>query len=383
MHQTENTIDLESPSSWQDTTNQAVDDDDDYYATTVNNNVDEIQSLLHSLPRNLHKDKYAAKAEATSTGPLSTKDNRGPLGSLQEERIEHEEVGEGEAPQDSDGGLSNAWQYDLAVQRERQGHSTTTKSRSATGDSDVFCHSYDLQGRFTDQVEDVVGLACLPVIPSACFDYQHGAQHSGFAYFCELLKQLKPLVSGNTRKVVVRLLIYHHRDPASLAVALPLLLAHIRTHQWPVVLMIATQTWTTPASPRQQQQASLHLLRRTSDVVLATEGFAARREYPPPPEFGLFQGLLHVHKVSTVTAATSLGHFADATVSKRPAANLWGLKRDRRKLHIELLHIPPEDFAEGGGSAGGERSGAGRAAHRGGGGLGCASSGGGSSALDF
>jgi uncharacterized membrane protein YgcG len=165
-----------------------------------------------------------------------------------------------------------------------------------------------------------------------------------------------------------------------LQVALPLLLAHIRTHRLPVVVLIAVQPWTTPGAQRQ-----LCLGRRASDVVLTAEGFSSRRDYPPPPEFRLFHGLLKVHKVSTVTAATAHGggHFADATVSKRPTALLYGLKRDRRKLHIELLHIPPEDYAQGGGSVGGgARSGAGRPAKKVESG-GCGSSGGGSSPLDF
>ena len=96
---------------------------------------------------------------------------------------------------------------------------------------------------------------------------------------------------------------------------------------------------------------------------MLTEGFASRKEFPPPPEFRHLQGLLNLSKVSTVTAAAANGggHFADLTTSKRPTAYIYGFKRDHRKLHIQLLHIPPEDYAEGGGSVGsGVRSGAGR-----------------------
>jgi hypothetical protein len=122
-------------------------------------------------------------------------------------------------------------------------------------------------------------------------------------------------------------------------------------------------------------------LSRTCDAVLSTEGFASRKEYPPPPEFRHLQGLLTIAKVSTVTAATANGggHFGDMTISKRPAAFIYGCKRDRRKLHIPLLHIPPEDYAEGGGSVGsGARSGGGKMQEpkkkkNSGGGMGCAS----------
>jgi len=118
-------------------------------------------------------------------------------------------------------------------------------------------------------------------------------------------------------------------------------------------------------------------LGRSCDVVLSTEGFASRKEYPPPAEFRHLLGILKIAK----------------TTRKRSdiAASIYGLKRDRRKLHIPLLHIPPEDYAEGGGSTGGVRSGAGRPASEGdesvmrkpsGGGMGCSSNMSGS-LLDF
>lgn len=143
---------------------------------------------------------------------------------------------------------------------------------------------------------------------------------------------------------------------------------------------MTTQSWTS--------QAGLISLRRSSDVVLQAEGFASRVHYPPPPEFRHLHGLLLLPKVSTVTAATANGggggHFADLSVSKRPPAHVYGLKRDRRKLHIPLLHIPPEDYAGGGGSvvSGGVRSGAGRPQKETKE-SGCGFGGGGSSLLDF
>jgi hypothetical protein len=332
--------------------------------------MEDIRLLLQSLPRNLNNDKQQEAA--------SDEKKPQPLGSLQEGIEEDDD-------ENDDDGLTIAWQYRSSVQRERQGHSNATSSRIR---SVIFCHSYDLQAHLCDQM-DVMQMVHLTQIPScqACSTLGtfRSPQHDGFAYYCQLLRQLKLLLSGVPRKVV-RLLFYRP-NPATLQIALPLLLAHIRTNLLPVVVLIVTQPWAAPHS----HVSCLQLLRRNCDVVLTTEGFASRREYPPPPEFCIFHGLLHVHKVSTVTAATALGggHFADATVTKRPAANLYGLKRDRRKLHIELLHIPPEDFAQGGGSASGVRSGAGRPSHDAStsGGFGCASNGGGggrdSSVLDF
>jgi PAXNEB protein len=137
----------------------------------------------------------------------------------------------------------------------------------------------------------------------------------------------------------IRLLLYHPTLEV-MSVALPFLLAHIRKESLPVVIMICTR----PSS----ELRSWIQLSRTSDVVLRTEGFASRKQYPPPPEFRHLQGVLKVDK--TTKKSTEI------------AALIYGFKRDRRKLHIPLLHIPPEDYAEGGGSvgAGGLRSGAGR-----------------------
>jgi hypothetical protein len=171
-------------------------------------------------------------------------------------------------------------------------------------------------------------------------------------------------------------------NASSLLAALPLLLSHIGEHQLPVVLMVTIQPWTY-SNETAAARAQLTGLRRMSDVVFEAEGFASRREYPQPSEFRMYHGLLKVRKLSTITASTAKyggGHFSGRTNNRQPTADLYGLKRDRRKLHIQMLHIPPEEFAEGGGSvgSGGVRSGAGQP---GGGkkkssGLGCASGGG-------
>ena len=176
----------------------------------------------------------------------------------------------------------------------------------------------------------------------------------GFRMFQQLLDLIQKRLKDNTRKMV-RLVLYHH-NPKPLSIALPLLLVQIRQLSLPVVVLVSLQPW--------KSGASLTPLHRASDVVLQTEGFAARSTFPPPPEFRHLHGLLLIRKTNTYTASTACGggHYADLTMSKRPPANIYGLKRDRRKLHVPLLHIPPEDHTEGGGSVGGGgvRSGAGR-----------------------
>lgn len=288
----------------------------------------QVRDLLQSLPRNLHWDQAAPDSETSR-----------PLEILEEEGEESEE------------GLEIAWQYRKSIQKERLGHGG---SKHSTAVDKTYCHSYDLSGRMSDQrtVEDHV-----TIVDGSCCDTPcQQTRVCGFRLYQHWLTQLKQKWK-EPKQGVLRLLLY--RAPIqSTSVALPLLLAYIRTHQLPVVILVTTQSWTF--------QAGLIALRRASDAVLQTEGFASRVRYPPPLEFRHLHGLLLLPKVSTVTAAAANcgGHFANVTVSKRPPAHVYGLKRDRRKLHVPLLHIPPEDYAGGGGSAGGARSGAGRHDHQ-------------------
>jgi hypothetical protein len=323
----------------------------------------EIKELLQSLPRNLHRDKKSKAGPSESTPAASN-------------ALETLEEGEEEEEENADEGLTIAWQYRKDVQLKRLGRVDSDPSKNSS-ESDVFCHSYDLNGRLDAQmnVEEAA-----TVVPIHCCDRSNSCSNRSCAmqYYRQLLAQLNDTLSCRPR-TVVRLLLYHPRL-AVMSVVLPLLLSHIRTHQLPVVILATVQPWTSRDSP-----STVRLLQRACDVVLETEGFASRREFPPPAEFRSLHGLLKIRKMSTVTAATAHGggHFADMTVTKRPAANLYGLKRDRRKLHIQLLHIPPEDFAEGGSSVGGGvRSAAGRPPPKKEASSGCGS-GGGSSPLDF
>ena len=340
--------------------------------------------LLESLPRNLHWDKQEkARAQKSSSGAETESSKL--METFLEEGDEDEEDEETVAKA-SEEGLKIAWQYRKDVQRERLGaDASNTSSRSST--SDIYCHSYDLSGRLRDQKQDLQSHVSME--PIQCCDHPtlcHKSRTCGFRLYQRLLLQLQNVLASHPRKVV-RLLLYR-RDPNTLCVALPLLLAYIRSKHVPVVVLVSLQPWTASPTTSATAQSSLLALRRASDVVLQAEGFAARSIYPPPAEFRHLHGLLLIRKVSTVTAATAIdgGHYADLTISKRPPANIYGLKRDRRKLNIPLLHIPPEDHAEGGGSVGGGgvRSGAGRppASSSKSSVGGCASSGG-ASPLDF
>ncbi len=323
-----------------------------------------VEDWLTFLPRNLHWEKQKLKLEKEGEMALPQS-----LAILEED--EHED--------DGDEGLKVAWQYKKSVQQQRAGlqHSTPSSSISQLVTSEIFCHSYDLSRCMSEQQPVDIDSH---IVEMDIHKYERESLHT---QALSMFRDLAALVA-NTKDEgkVIRLLLFHS-DNALTAIVLPLLMVYIRKNYLPVVVLMCS----TPTA----DQKSWFSLSRSADVVLSTEGFASRQEYPPPPEFRHLQGLLTLSVVSTITASTANGggHFADVTMSRRPAAYLYGLKRDRRKLHIPLLHIPPEEYTEGGGSVGsGVRSGGGKKAsesssgNRPSGGMGCASNVGGNP-LDF
>lgn len=233
------------------------------------------------------------------------------------------------------------------VQQKRSGlfSSTKTTNTSTTNSmNSIFCHSYDLHGYLNDQISNISEkysiCNILQSLESMNNKNHDNDQHqNGFQYFISLVKKINDIILRKPR-TVIRILFYRPHQIGILSIAIQLLVAHVRMHKLPVVMMVSVQPWTI-------SNIDIILLRRCcSDIVIQCESFISRREYPPPPEFQMIHGLLYIHKVSTSTA--SLGHYADYTITKRPPSNLYGLKRDRRKLHIQLLHIPPEDYGMGG-----------------------------------
>lgn len=77
-------------------------------------------------------------------------------------------------------------------------------------------------------------------------------------------------------------------------------------------------------------------LKWTADTVLSVDSFAGR-EQSVPYEFKEFQGLLTVERVQQVGTVASF----------KPPGSKFGLKRDSRKLHVEPLHLPPEESRTG------------------------------------
>jgi hypothetical protein len=73
-------------------------------------------------------------------------------------------------------------------------------------------------------------------------------------------------------------------------------------------------------------------LASVADTVITIDTFAGRVQ-SVPSEFHDFCGLLSIVKLQ----------HAGCLVPFRPPGSRFGLKRDRRKLHVEPLHLPPEE----------------------------------------
>lgn len=100
-----------------------------------------------------------------------------------------------------------------------------------------------------------------------------------------------------------------------------------------------------------------YILQGHADCTLHLQGFSYTHQILAG-EFRDLNGLLAISKASLFNT----NHYCD---TKRPLTHRYGLKRDRRKLQIKMLHLPPEEFSStnlSGGSVcgGGARSGGGR-----------------------
>lgn len=322
-------------------------------------------AFLQMLPRDQHLDKSRAKSEAMDK-KINSAISNATVSSLQgfgtiEEGEDFDEEEE-ETTEATDAGLTNAWQYKASVQRERMGIPVT--NRSVAG-AKVFCHSFDLSGTMSDQhngnwLDERRHLCLFDGTCSDCNQFAcHQSSKCAMAFFQSCTKKIEDSLSQNPN-TVVRMLIMN-APVKMIAFALPLLLSHVRKESLPVVFLTTVRSWLCPLKPSTSfstlsYSKALISLRRTCDAVFKCEGFSAMMS-PPPPEFSDLAGILTIRKV----ALQALSHFSDTTTNRRPPANRYGMKRDRRKMHIRMLHLPPEDFSAGGSSVGtGVRSGAGK-----------------------
>eukprot|EP00571_Detonula_confervacea_P002444 CAMPEP_0172315058 /NCGR_PEP_ID=MMETSP1058-20130122/23992_1 /TAXON_ID=83371 /ORGANISM="Detonula confervacea, Strain CCMP 353" /LENGTH=566 /DNA_ID=CAMNT_0013029051 /DNA_START=151 /DNA_END=1854 /DNA_ORIENTATION=- len=417
-----------------ETSLQLLDDDDGCIGGHDNfegSSPEELADFVSSLPRNLHLEKFRANAKkkqssAASTiengdGNVSNANNREVISAIieeeEEENDDNEDDDSNNEAQSKDEGLINAWQYRKSIQDARSGignHGSsegTSQSSSGTAVGDgIYCHSYDLSKRMWNQyasdnqnadenplVTNTNIIDCSQALSSSKTlnndgDMAMKYQRQGMALFCCLWKHLQSTLSTHPN-TVIRLFL--HRLPVGQgSIAMPLLMSKIRKENLPVVVLATIRPWkwlssmsSSSSSNNNNKLDTLASLRNATDTILSLDSFSSLRT-PPPPEFSLLQGILTVRKCSSFTVS----HYTDTVTWKRPLAERFGVKRDGRKVTVQLLHLPPEEYSKGGSSTGGVRSGGGNTAdkkehHHGNGSSrsagGCSSVGGGGGSLDF
>jgi hypothetical protein len=329
---------------------------------------EQLHDFILALPRNLHLDKQR-KTTQSNTAATNEDSNRESISAIIEEDDEDEDNEDkvDELQSNTEEGLVNAWQYRKTIQDKRSGIGSRSTNNTISG-SGVYCHSYDLSKRMMDQFSDCRNVQNPLVTNTNIVDCSqplvgNTTQHSNRANECQLRglalfrciwKHIQSLLSNNPN-TVIRLFL--HRMPIGIgSVATPLLMAKIRKLNLPVVVLVTIRPWKWIHSPYNKcnQIDMLASLRNATDVTLSLDSFASLRA-PPPAEFSLLQGILTIRKC----AAFTVTHYTDTITWKRPLAERFGVKRDGRKLTVQLLHLPPEEFSKGGSSTSGVRSGGG------------------------
>eukprot|EP00956_Cyclotella_meneghiniana_P014706 scaffold22130_cov62-Cyclotella_meneghiniana.AAC.10 len=339
--------------------------------------VEEMERFKLSLPRNLHLDKYRTKEKNQGSGVSDTSGEmmvREPIAIIEED--EGEESNEMDTSsslhQTNEEGLVNAWQYRKSVQDARSGMSTSKISQNTPG-TNVYCNSFDLSRSMCDQFTEMADTnnpleTHVKIIDCSNNINSHDYRVQGMQLFKTIWNHLQSTLSANNSQTVIR--VFLQRLPIGPgSVALPLLMSKIRQENLPVVVLSTIRPWRyiTSTNVTDNNICKLDILaslRNTADTIFAVDSFSSYRT-PPPPEFSLLQGILTVRKC----ASTTTSYYTDTVCFKnRPLAERFGIKRDGRKVTVQLLHLPPEEYSKGGSSTDGVRSGGGQVKESSGGG---------------
>jgi len=347
--------------------------DIDKYTSKFGASPSELYQFVCALPKDLHLDKFRAKTaqirQQEKKHQFQMKDSiKTSLDSslILEELNEDEEEEEEQKQERADEVLNIAWQYSSKIQNQRSGlrHNTLYKNNSSNNHEVVYCRSYDLNASLVSQhlpdweskllhnINENVTKSSVTTdtcLQSKAIDIADFSCHCGFQLFKMLIQRIQYHLDKND-STVVRIL-FLNTNATITSIALPLLMSYIQHNALPVVVFITIHPWIHQTPQLLASKSSLHSI---SDAVLHIQGFCFTQN-TPAPEFRDLTGLLAISKMSLFTFTNYADH-------RRPPTNRYGLKRDRRKLQIQMLHLPPEEFSSGGGSVsgGGARSGGGK-----------------------
>lgn len=279
----------------------------------------------------------------------------------------------------------------------------TTTSKGSGGKKDsgsgitrhssaIYCHSYDLSKRMVDQfvipssssssssnshtinnsndgtyddknnnterpINPIIShtkiVDCSSTSSSAKNISRLSLQQRGMILFRSIYINIQQAIQTHP-STVIRLFL--HRLPINVgSIALPLLLTKIRKENLPIIILGTVRPWrflspiittrtNNTTDPPINKLDTLLSLRQSSDLCISLDSFDSLRIPPPPELSALYTGILTVRKCASHTSTV---HYTDSVIpSKRPLADRFGVKRDRRKLTLQLLHLPPEDYGK-------------------------------------
>ncbi|OQR92791.1 elongator complex protein [Achlya hypogyna] len=196
--------------------------------------------------------------------------------------------------------LTIAWQYE--------------KYASSPSESSRFCHSFDLSKPMTAEMKET------------CHELDPGTAYRDV--YLQLLTLLE-----STKDCVVRVALSDVGSPVlyedvtnvgPLVQFLRALKGLLNCHRHRLVCMMSLPMYLFPV-------AAVAQLRHLSDYAFEVSSFLGDMQQLPP-ELQDFSGLFCIHKLACFQSVAS--HAVDHVK--------LGIKRDRRKLKLENLHLPPE-----------------------------------------
>lgn len=231
-----------------------------------------------------------------------------------------------------------AWQYEKYIIAD----ATSNKEKGSSINSSQYCSSYDISRRMQDSVLSS-GLVTKLSIDS--FPPDKTADGNFCLIFDTLMERICSYIraiEGSSVPNATRIFLPNlsevfdtfrneqcesniSKSEEKLIIAKFLLRVKQLIRSTRVVVICTLQSSTT--SPH-----ILNKLAQVADTVVSVESFAGRAQ-SIPYEFDEFCGFFMVHKVQQ----------HGVLAPHRSNGSRFGIKRDRRKLHIEPLHLPPED----------------------------------------
>ncbi|KAF0705371.1 hypothetical protein AaE_014543 [Aphanomyces astaci] len=206
--------------------------------------------------------------------------------------------------------LTIAWQYEKYAAETLPHNVKVTDNR--------FCHSFDLSKPMVDAMKRtchvLLDSSSTLAYRSIFATMQQALEHSDDVVRFVLTDVGAPWISGDmTSEHQSQLLIFVRAVRGLLA-----------RHRRRAICMLTMPAFTLPTP-------LVRSIRHLADYVFELSSFAGQSDHLPS-ELADFGGLLFVHKVAHLHSIT--GHALDNVK--------LGVKRDRRKLKLEPLHLPPE-----------------------------------------